>query len=165
MKEIILVRHAKSSWSNIGLKDYERPLNKRGMHDAPKMAKYLTENLSQIPQLIYSSYANRALETAKIFHSTMALDTDIDIRKSMYHSDIDDLMHVINETLDEYNCIALFGHNPTMTYMVNNFHDSVLDNLPTCGVALLQSSANRWNEVQENNTQVNSIYIPKALFY
>jgi phosphohistidine phosphatase len=121
MKTLVLVRHAKSSWDNPGLSDFERKLNKRGVRDAPYMGKVVKEKGIQ-PDLIVSSPAVRALTTAKFFaHALDYSEDQIDKRESIYTSGPRQILTIINHLDDELNTIMLFGHNPDLTTLFSLF--------------------------------------------
>lgn len=165
MKQFLIIRHAKSSWSDMNLKDIDRPLNKRGLHDAPKMADIIKNIESINIDLIYSSPANRALTTAKQFHQTLDLKSEIDVRLDIYHADFNDLLHIIENTDDSIDCFAIFGHNPGFTYLVNHFYKKGIENLPTCGIAHFTTEASSWLELNPDNTQLKALMFPKKLIY
>src|SRR3954467_9846057 len=97
MKTLYLVRHAKSSWENHDLADFDRPLNERGVSDAPRMGRRITE-YKQVPELIYSSPAVRALSTAKIIAATIGYpEQSIVTDKKVYHTDADTLLEIIRK--------------------------------------------------------------------
>ncbi len=164
-RQFFIVRHAKSSWKDPSLTDKDRPLNKRGKHDAPKMAEHLRDQLNLQPDLIISSPANRALTTAKIFHKVLGPQNDIDIQMDLYHASTSDIDHVIHTCNDEFQKIMIFGHNPGFTYYVNRFTNDFLDNLPTCGVAQIRCTSTSWSEMNEENSRLMNLYFPKQLFY
>src|SRR5687768_1175410 len=112
MKELILVRHAKSSWKDQDLTDFERPLNKRGKRDAPFMGGLL-KKITQSPDLIISSPAARALSTAKII--AKELDFPVDkIKKDIkiYLAEEVELFKIVKKISDKHQRIILVGHNP-----------------------------------------------------
>ena len=165
MKQFLIIRHAKSSWTDMNLKDIDRPLNKRGLHDAPKMAVIIKNNNVIKLEYIYSSPANRALTTARQFHETLEIKNEIDIRLDIYHADYEDLIHIMENTNDSINSFAIFGHNPGFTYLVNHFAKTNIENLPTCGIAHFQTSATSWLDLSPENTQLVNLMFPKKLIY
>jgi phosphohistidine phosphatase len=147
MKTLVIIRHAKSSWENAGLSDHQRPLSKRGLKDAPIMGARLAECGPPVDRVISSS-AVRALTTAEIITHEMGLPWDeIQIEDALYHASEEDMIDLINEQDDYLDGLMLFGHNPGMTYLVNDLSDLDLDNLPTCGVAVLQFDVSSWAEI------------------
>lgn len=132
-KHLFVIRHAKSDW-NFDVSDFERPLNLRGFNNAPKMAARLNEYSSQ-PQQLISSPAKRAITTAQIFAEhlqvpVMAIKTDFRI----YEARPNTLLKIINELDNQYDYVALFGHNPGLTSIINYLTNGDFENLPTCGI-------------------------------
>jgi phosphohistidine phosphatase len=149
MKTLTIVRHAKSSWDNPGLSDHERPLNKRGYRDAPIMGARLAEWGPPVDRVISSS-AVRALKTAELVIQEMGLPWDeIHIEDALYHATEEEMLEIIREQDDYLDGVMLFGHNPGMTYLVNDLSDLGLENLPTCGVVILQFDVEDWIDVGE----------------
>ncbi len=147
MKTLVIVRHAKSSWDNPGLPDHERVLSKRGLRDAPRMGARLADWGPPVDRVISSS-AVRALTTAELITHEMGLPWDeIQIEDALYHASEEDMIDLINEQDEYLDGLMLFGHNPGMTYLVNDLSDLDLDNLPTCGVAVLQFDVPSWAEI------------------
>jgi len=163
MRHLFLIRHAKSSWDNPGLRDFNRPLNERGMHDAPRMAKYL-HKLQVQPGLIVSSPAKRALTTAQFFAAEFSVPDDrIQQEDSIYEAMPSDIQRIISGLPDEADTVLLFGHNPTLTEVSNLFTDDFIDNVPTCGIVHLVSTASSWAELYEDNTRIQACYFPKEV--
>ncbi|MCJ7717376.1 MAG: histidine phosphatase family protein [Anaerolineales bacterium] len=161
MKTIVIVRHAKSSWDNRGLSDHDRPLNRRGLKDAPTMGARLAEWGPPVDRVISSS-AVRAMMTAELVTQEMGLPWDeIVIDEALYHASEEDMMDIIQEQEDYLDGLMLFGHNPGMTYLVNYLSDLDLDNLPTCGVVTLQFNVEHWVEVGEEPAVTAALITPK----
>src|SRR6187551_1070919 len=123
MKTLYLIRHAKSSWDDPDLGDFERPLNQRGKKDAPRMAKRLKEK-HVTPDIIISSPATRAYDTCKEFAKVLGYREDkIKADKGLYHADEDQLLKVIRDLKDrerdDEEIVLLFGHNPGLTEFAN----------------------------------------------
>jgi len=132
-KHLFIIRHAKSDWS-FEVNDIDRPLNARGFDDAPHMAQRLAQHSVQ-PQLLISSPAKRALTTAQIFAARLGTAVaNIRIGQNIYEADSATLLGVVNEIDNQYDCVALFGHNPGLTLLVNALADENIANLPTCGI-------------------------------
>ena len=163
MKQLILVRHAKSSWSEPGLSDIERPLNDRGKRDAPFMADYL-QNKGLVPDRLISSPAVRAYTTAKHFRRTLGLEkTALSKETELYFGSESDWMYMINALDESVQFPAFFSHNPTITYFSNGFQNAAFENVPTCGVVHLSSTAETWKDLDQNNTTVIAHYFPKEV--
>jgi len=143
---LYLVRHAKSSWKDNALSDHERPLNKRGQHDAPRMGQQLATRGAD-PELIVSSSAVRALTTAQVLAQELGIQPeDVVADDRIYCADPSDLIELIRSFDDRKHRIMLVGHNPTMTSLVNELTGSHVGNVPTCGVATLSFGATDWSE-------------------
>lgn len=161
MKTLVIVRHAKSSWADLSLSDHQRPLNKRGKRDAPMMGARLADRELPVDRVISSS-AVRALATAEMITSEMGLPWDeIQIEDGLYHASEEDMLDLIQEQDDHVDCLMLFGHNPGMTYLVNDLSDMDLDNLPTCGVVVLKFDVYSWSEVGEIEAVSAELDFPK----
>jgi len=139
MKEVILIRHAKSDWGNAALPDHERPLNARGMRDAPAMAAWLAQQHAA-PDVVICSTAVRARDTADQFIAAFGLDHEKVVRtKDVYHADVQDILDLIAWIpKDDDRCVLLVGHNPTFTYVLNALAEMDMDNMPTCSIAIIQ---------------------------
>ncbi len=156
-----IVRHAKSSWDDPSLSDHDRPLNHRGKRDAPIMAQKV-KTLFGTPDLLVSSTANRAFTTAKVFRKEMELSkSQLQSKSSLYHASEDDVLEVISMLDDSVQYALIFGHNPTMTYLGNSFKGDMIDNVPTCGVVMMESTASTWLDMNTSNTKRIQFIYPK----
>lgn len=144
MKSLILVRHAKSSWGDFSLPDFERPLNERGKHDAPMMAGRLMDKKIK-PDLLVSSPAKRAKKTAQAFAQVLGIEKDsILYREELYMAGIEQFYNVISHLDDAFNKIALFSHNPGITQFANEMDVAHLDEMPTCSIFAITAKADSW---------------------
>lgn len=147
MKTLYLVRHAKSSWDNANQSDHDRPLNQRGERDAPRMGKRLRKRGNQ-PEVIISSSAVRALTTASILATALDYPTsDISINERLYGAEPEDVLSIIGSLDDRIHCAMLVGHNPTFTALINALGRCDLDNVPTCGMAVLTFPIDSWKNI------------------
>lgn len=164
MKNVYFIRHAKSSWEDASLRDSERPLNKRGLRDAPFMAKML-KGKGVNADWIISSPANRALTTAKYFANEMNLpDEKIDINSIVYGAYPEDVINLVKNVDDSVDTLLVFGHNPTFTSIVNRFTEDYIANVPTCGVVKIEADINSWSAFNEVNAVQTEFYYPKQYF-
>jgi len=162
-KTLILVRHAKSSWKDTKLNDIQRPLNKRGNKDAPKMGKFMAEHNIQ-PEVIFSSPGLRALTTARLISVKIGIKpSDIIVDDNIYTFNSEELLNAINALNNKYKKVMIVGHNPAITDLVNYLSGSKIDNVPTCGVAVLRFSINSWKKVSKNKAKLDSFDYPKKL--
>jgi phosphohistidine phosphatase len=164
MKTLILVRHAKSSWANPDTDDFDRPLNKRGEHDAPFMGKLIFEKAGK-PDLIYSSPANRALSTARYFATEIGYSADeISQQKLIYQQGGRAIIKLLMSTPNEHNLIMLFGHNPDITSLANYFSDVNIDHMPTCSVACIDFDTDDWSWISDSNGKLRFFEYPKKYY-
>ena len=160
MKNLIIIRHAKSSW-NAPLNDIDRPLEQRGIKDAHLVAMQSIKFLPPKFQ-IFSSNAKRASETAMIFAQNYTYPVEnIAFKPELYTFDEIKLEKIIKSFDNNYDNVILFGHNEAITNFVNKFGDIFIDNVPTCGFISLQFDANDWLSI-ENGTTLKTIF-PKDL--
>lgn len=151
MKNIILVRHAKSSWE-FNVSDHERPLKSRGINDANLVSKVFKKSNTAI-DLVISSDAVRARTTADIFVNNLKISKDVvSLNHDLYDFSGNDLINVIKSTNNSVNNLMLFGHNHAITYFVNSFGDLYIDNVPTCGLVLLQFDIEKWSNLSKGKT-------------
>jgi phosphohistidine phosphatase len=160
MKKIILIRHAKSSWDNPWLSDHDRPLAERGIDDAPKMAKRLKKRGIK-PDLILSSTALRAAETAKITAKELGYPIDeIYWEKNLFHASPSTILKYIHMQKDSKNTILVFGHNPGFNELID-FLGGEIENLPTCGQFGLKLRSDKWADLKPETAEVWFFDFPK----
>ena len=161
-RRLILIRHAKSDWENPSIRDFDRPLNKRGSVNAPEMAKRMISQKIN-PELIVSSPALRALTTAKYFAKEWEIDFEmIQTDKNIYEADLKTLLNVVNHFDNQHNTIAMFGHNPGFTNFVNYLSDVNIYNMPTCSIVILEFPFEEWNLVSGSTAKVLLFDYPKS---
>lgn len=162
-KQLLLIRHAKSDWGNAGLRDFDRPLNSRGKSNAPEMAERLVKQ-HVVPSLIVSSPALRALTTAKYFAAAWQIPSgDIQLEPNIYEAHVKTLLNVINQFDDQYEQIALFGHNPGLTDLANYLCNGHIVNMPTASVIRIQFPFESWKMISSNTGNVLLFDYPKNL--
>lgn len=146
-KQLIIVRHGKSSWKYESIADIDRHLKEKGIHDVYAMASRLKE-AEIYPDLIMSSEAPRALHTALIFARTLDYPTSkIKLKEIFYHGSDHDVLEAIRKVPDDADSIMIFGHNPTFTDLANHFLQEELDKLPTSGMAGIEFNSESWENI------------------
>lgn len=161
MKTLVLVRHAKSSWDHPGLDDHERPLNERGLRDAPKMGRRLAER-GLAPDLILSSTAVRALTTARLLAEALGLDPDrIIAEERLYATSATGILEVVAELDIAVGTAMVVGHNPEMTSLAQRLTDEI-GHLPTCAVAEFRFEADAWDELDEGLVRDVRVEMPRS---
>ena len=147
VKELIIVRHAKSSWKDDTVYDHERPLNKRGKRDVPEMGARLKRRGCE-PDLIVSSSAVRALETARTVAGEIGYPRKgIVVEDRLYGAGVTELLHVITGVDESVDSVMLCAHNPGLTDLANHLGPREIFNMPTCGVLHLRFEADTWSAV------------------
>ncbi len=160
MRILYLVRHAKSSWEH-NLKDHRRPLKKRGIKDAFLVCNSLfSSDLS--PDLILSSDAERAKETASLFIRHLNLNRiGLSLDERLYDFSGNELTNVIRLCDKSIDKLMVFGHNYAITNFVNTYGDIIIDNVPTCGFIEIHFEIDSWEQLKKGNT-VRTVF-PKDL--
>jgi phosphohistidine phosphatase len=159
MKQIYLVRHAKSSWNDVSVSDFDRPLNKRGQSDAPEMAQR-AKSAGYIPEIIFSSPALRAKTTAEVFASTLGINEIIFV-EDLYLASASEIITTLQGVPEDRSSAMLFGHNPGMTEVVNALSNSDIENVPTCGFSHITFKTTRWNDIREAGGALAHFDFPK----
>lgn len=163
MKSLFLIRHAKSSWADSSLSDHDRPLNERGKHDAPRMARWMRGQGAH-PDALVSSTAKRARRTARYFAKEFGVaESDIERRPAIYEAGTRALLQAIQELNDEWDTVFLFGHNPGFTDLANLFPGDYIDNVPTCGIVRLEAEVDSWKAFGPQSAVQRAFYYPKML--
>ncbi len=161
MKTIFLIRHAKSSWEDPMLRDIDRPLNHRGLRDAPFMAEFLSNRVSRLDAIL-SSPANRAFTTATYFATAFGMEErTIIANEDIYEALPKTIYRIINTFPEKWSVALLFGHNPTLTMLANDFSAKHITNVPTCGIVKIEASIDRWDDFNNRNGQLTDFYYPK----
>ena len=160
MKNLILIRHAKSSWE-APLKDFDRPLMKRGILDAHDVSANISNFLPKT-YIIWSSTAARASETALIFAQNISYPIEgIVYKDDLYTFDDKQLEKVIKSCDNSFESVILFGHNEAITNFVNKFGDVFIENVPTSGFVSLQFDSESWDNINKGKT--HKTIFPKDL--
>lgn len=151
MKKLILVRHGKSSWAE-DLPDEERPLKKRAYKDADLVINAFKSNFKE-PFVVWSSFATRALTTAKIFQEEFDIAGDnFTIKNELYTFNGNQLLDIISSCEDSVDSLMIFGHNPAITHVANKLGDHNFENVPTTGLTLIQFHSDSWKSIKNGKT-------------
>lgn len=160
-RTLYLVRHAKSSWDNPELDDFDRPLNDRGKRDAPRMARRMKER-EIVPDLLYSSPAARALKTCKEFAKVLGIkESAIKTDPELYHAGADLLLKKIQGLNDKHDMVMVFGHNPGLTEFANLLTGEHILNIPTAGVVAIRFKSGSWKAIGEGTGKLEFFDFPK----
>ena len=163
MKTLTLIRHAKSSWDDVTLTDAQRPLNRRGERDAPKMGDRLVAR-GFSPDLIVASPAVRASTTADIIAARLDYPRERIVREaSLYLASLDELLDVTASQDDALNSLVLVGHNPGLTMYANLLVPGITNNVPTTGIVSVSLDRNDWSLYTEPRASLDFFDYPKKL--
>lgn len=163
MRQLTVVRHAKSSWGDAELSDFERPLNERGRRDAPRMAAWTRQAIG-VPDRIISSPALRAITTARSFAEILGIDSEqIVIQSRIYEASLSTLMRLLRGFDDRDPHVMLFGHNPGLSELVSSLARCPFDELPTCAVVQLEFPQKQWEAVDSDSGELLRYQFPKQL--
>ncbi|MBK9153365.1 MAG: histidine phosphatase family protein [Chloracidobacterium sp.] len=161
MKVLYILRHAKSSWDDALLADFDRPLNRRGQEAAPFMGSFMAEN-SYRPELIVSSPAKRAAQTAE--HVRQALDPRIPLEfdEQIYEASPGRLLSLITELPDRYSSALIVGHNPGIEGLIYALTGEGV-RMPTAALAGIEFDVDRWQDAGGAAGRLAFVFRPKEL--
>ena len=162
MKKIYIIRHAKSSWNDSSLDDFNRALNKRGKENAPMMGRRLNKR-SVLPDLIISSPALRAKTTAEIIAQKVKYNKKIMFEKNIYDSNESEFHKILINVDDKNNTLFLVGHNPSISMLAQMYVDFE-ENIVTCGVVEIEFDCEKWKDISSKNAKLISFDYPKKGF-
>lgn len=160
MKILVLIRHAKSSWEH-NLTDLNRPLSTKGFTDAEMLSHYF-KNYNYHPNHVFSSSANRALTTCSIFMKNLNLpESMLSVDHQLYDFGGQQVSQFIKSLDDNYQNVMIFGHNHAFTSISNIFGDKFIDNVPTCGLVMIEFDTDSWKTIDKGHTKLT--LFPKEL--
>jgi len=163
MKRVFIIRHAKSSWEEPNLKDFDRKLSKRGKKDIKLIAKWLKDE-GYKPDLIISSPAKRAKKTLEKIVKILDIDkSKILFNKKIYEASREDLLKILEKIDDKYDNIFLIGHNPALNELAEFLTNSVIFNIPTSGVFCIEFDIKKWSEIKKKKGKILFFEYPKKL--
>lgn len=161
MKTILLMRHAKSSWTDADLADFDRPLNHRGLRAAPFMGRYIAEH-GYLPDAIVCSPAKRARETAELVKANAGFAPDIRFDERIYEASPNTLLQVASELPDDVGSAMLIGHNPGMEGFIRHLTGRI-EPMPTAALAVIELDIDSWGKIGHECGRVVEVARPKAL--
>jgi phosphohistidine phosphatase len=162
MKILLLLRHAKSSWDDGDLADFDRPLNNRGRRDAPVMGRLLAQH-ALTPDLIITSAARRAATTAELVALAAEYGGDIQYTNELYLADPETFLDVARDTPDGVTRLMLVGHNPGIEELVTDLAERE-ERMPTAALACFRLDIDRWGDLtDETAAELLHLWRPKEL--
>ena len=159
MKKIIIIRHAKSDWSN-NTSDLDRPLSMRGVNDAKIISKIFdSQNLK--PEIIYTSIAKRTIETSKIFIERSKFLSNLNCLEAdeLYDFRGNGVKSFIKNLNEKLSTVLIFTHNNSCNFLVNDFANRFNLHVPTCGMLIFEFNVSLWAEIEKSKNF--SFFFPK----
>ena len=162
MKTLLILRHAKSSWKDSSLTDHDRPLNKRGKQDAPRMGKLLLQQ-GLIPDRIISSTAKRARKTATAVAKACQREDKVELTPEFYHASPGSYLAVLQNISDYDERVMVVGHNPGMEALVAHL-TGIMETMPTAALAHVALPIDQWTELDyEVQGELLHLWCPKEI--
>ncbi len=159
MKTLLILRHAKSSWDNLQMSDFERPLNARGLEAAPFIGKIIYDKKLQ-PDLVLSSPAKRAKQTAILIKQSAQISANIKYEQKIYEASPLILVEIISEIDDNFALILLVGHNPGLESLVRILAGQ-LQPMPTAALAKINLNIEKWADIKADCGNLEFLITPK----
>lgn len=161
MKTLLIMRHAKSSWDNPDWSDFERPLNQRGFKAAPFMGDVIYQNELK-PDLIISSPAKRATQTAVLVKETAQIEKPIKFEDKIYEASATTLLYLTSKFPDKNETILIIGHNPGMEEFIRILTGNYCS-MPTAALAKVLINIDNWKEIAPNRGFLETVFRPRDL--
>ncbi len=163
MKRVFLIRHAKSDWSIQGIDDIDRPLNERGYSDALRISKKL-DKTDNVQSIFFSSPAIRAMSTALILARGVDYPVEkIKIYPALYEAHFSVYEDLLCSLDDKLFSVYIFGHNPTISRVIERFSSMDIGDIPTCAVSVLNFEIDNWKEIISTIGKIDLQLFPKML--
>ena len=161
MRSIIIFRHGKSDWDAIYDRDHDRPLSKRGLKASKKMGQYLNK-IHQIPEIVISSSAIRAKNTAKLALEHGNWSSKLVIETKIYGGTSKALLRIVYSIEDKYQSICIVGHEPTCSSFISlcTYHSQ---RFTTASMAKINFKINSWREIEFGKGILEWIKSPKEI--
>lgn len=161
MKTLLLLRHAKSSKEDTSLKDFDRPLNERGIKDALLIGKYIRQKKIHT-DLVIGSPAERARQTATLVMRSAGLKVELRFDERIYEASVGRLLEVMPQIEDTANAVILVGHNPGFGELFGALTGEARD-LPTASLACIELGVEKWSKVRAGVGHLKWLIAPKEL--
>jgi phosphohistidine phosphatase len=161
VKTLYLARHAKSNWNDPSLDDSRRPLNDRGLRDAPAMGRLLA-GMGHVPEIVVASPAVRAITTARLLAAAMGLPESAVVGMTgLYGAGPETILDAVNGIDDASDRAMLVGHNPGMTQLAGELSRGAIGHMPTCAIAAFELPVASWSEVRPGRGRLVFFETPK----
>jgi phosphohistidine phosphatase len=162
MKTLLVLRHAKSSWKDDNLPDRERPLNKRGREEAPKMGEVLRKH-DLVPDRVLSSPAQRARSTTELATEACGYEGELEFKDELYSFEAEPYLKALRALADSCQCAMIVGHNPAMEELVEGLTGETLP-MPTAALAQIELPLEHWSDLAaQRNGKLINLWRPKEV--
>lgn len=161
MKRLYLLRHAKSSWGEPDLADFDRPLNHRGRKAAPFMGRHIAER-QLIPDTIISSPAQRARETAALVKENWEAVSEIQFNDRVYEASPQALMQIAEALPDKFSSALIIGHNPGLEGFLKILTGRS-ESMPTAALAVIELAIQNWMSIRAGSGTLVEVGRPRDL--
>ena len=160
MKHLLICRHAKSPWAALSVADHDRELNNEGFKEASDMGARLLDR-KVFFDLILTSSATRALTTSQLIASEVKYPLGkIKTDKKIYGADVALLKEIISSTDKKVSSLAVFGHNPALTFFANELSNVAILKFPTCAMLSVSIDADSWKNCFNSSRETNFFDFP-----
>ena len=161
MKTLLLLRHAKSSWKESAMKDFDRPLNQRGLKAAPTIGRLMRKRKLQ-PDLVLSSPAERARQTTQLVLDAAGFKTELRYDERIYEASAARLFEIVSQIEDDANIAMLVGHNPGLEELLEALTGAARS-LSTAALACIEVDIERWSKLRAGEHELAWLVKPKEL--
>lgn len=161
MKRLFILRHAKSSWDDTSLSDFERPLNDVGVETAPFIGKYMAGH-DYLPKAVVSSPARRAKETAELIKTNAGIGGEIRFDDRIYEASPNTLRQVVSELSDDLESAMVVGHNPGIEGFIRHLTGQI-EPMPTAALAVIDLDVESWRKIDHHTGKIVTVIRPKAV--
>lgn len=158
----MLLRHAKSSWDDLTLPDAERPLNERGVRDAPRIGNWMYQQKLKRPDALVCSPAVRTRQTMKLIVQAAGIQCPARLDERIYQAGVPDLLDVIGDTPETCDCLMLIGHNPGISELLDHLTNEQ-HSMPTAALAIIKLEATMWLDITAKTNRLTRFIKPRDL--
>ena len=161
MKTLLLLRHAKSSWKDTSVKDFDRPLNQRGLKAAPAIGRLMRKRKLQ-PELVLSSPAERARQTTQLVLEAAGLKTEVRYDERIYEASAARLFEIVSQIDEEAGMVMMVGHNPGFEELLETLTGEA-SSLSTAALACIELDSEKWSKVKAGENRLAWLVKPKEV--
>jgi len=156
-----LLRHAKSSWKDTSVKDFDRPLNQRGLKAAPAIGRLMRKRKLQ-PELVLSSPAERARQTTQLVLEAAGLKTEVRYDERIYEASAARLFEIVSQIDEEAGMVMMVGHNPGFEELLEALTGEARG-LSTAALACIELDSEKWSKVKAGENRLAWLVKPKEV--